>query len=292
MSLLPRDTAMHANDKVKHLFLETGCAEGAAPECLPHLYVESRIDFSDVRTGFRDTVSLSQALEIYPDESGLLWADDMIRDVDPRRLKPFVPDPARMESLPAFVDADFISRTEIQYLQHLLRSFKSRIYRNFTLNLYSAPGESSHDFIRRCEELLDGPMRGELDSLREVFDRRLGQIVQKYLKAGDSDRLEQARIDSQNKDTYSRYAERVAGLFLQAGASFRPPAASPPNGSGLREIEEKLSSLEFEAYRAIVNLKDSYAEKARSIDEYILHPNLKDIHFVRTCILWMPPKAA
>jgi hypothetical protein len=60
----------------------------------------------------------------------------------------------------------------------------------------------------------------------------------------------------------------------------------------MQELEEQLISVELDARRAIAKLEDSYAEKARSIDEYILHPNLKDIHFVRSCILWMPGQAA
>jgi hypothetical protein len=38
----------------------------------------------------------------------------------------------------------------------------------------------------------------------------------------------------------------------------------------------------------ISKLSDSFNEKASAVDEYILHPNLKDIHLVRSCILWMP----
>ena len=51
-------------------------------------------------------------------------------------------------------------------------------------------------------------------------------------------------------------------------------------------------SLAVEAKEVIAELWDSYEEKARSVDEYILHPNLKDIHIVRSCILWIPAKAA
>ena len=59
----------------------------------------------------------------------------------------------------------------------------------------------------------------------------------------------------------------------------------------MRELEEQLFSLELEAQYEIHKLLSSYGEKAQTIDEYIIHPNLKDIHFVRSCILWMPVKA-
>lgn len=284
---------MHSAEKLKHLLWESEDGLGMGPDYTPHLYIEARIDFNDVRTGFRETVGLSKALEIYPDEEGLLWADDMIRDIDPSRLKPFIPDAERVEALPGFVDADFIARTETQFIRYLLRSYETRIYRNFSLDIYSSAGESAPAFIQRCADLLDGPMRGELDSLREVYNRRLEQIAGKYLGAsvGESGRLEEARIGAQNKDIFSRYSERIAGLFLNG--ELPPQAAGDPlrGRKDLLELEERLASLESEACEAILRLKDAYAEKARSIDDYVLHPNLKDIHLVRCCILWMPQQA-
>ena len=44
--------------------------------------------------------------------------------------------------------------------------------------------------------------------------------------------------------------------------------------------------------RDIGRLLNSYQEKVRNIDEYIIHPGLKDLHLVRRCILWMPAGTA
>jgi hypothetical protein len=292
MPLNPQDHQLHTADKVKYLFLAAEDQWNTGTEYLPHLYIEARIDFCDVRTGFRETVSLSKALEIYSDSADLLWADDMIRDVDPQKLTSFAPDHARLRSLPEFVDANFISRMETQFLQYLLRSFVTTVHRNFTLDIYSFSGETPHDFILRCRELLDGPMRRELDLLREVFNRKLEQITAKYLHADYSGQLEDAKADSQNNDIFFRYSERIAELFLDAEPMPHSFAESLHYSPDMQELEEQLIFVELDARRAIAKLEDSYAEKARSIDEYILHPNLKDIHFVRSCILWMPGQAA
>jgi hypothetical protein len=277
---------------VKHLYFVPESESNADQELLPHLYVEARIDFNDVRTGFRETVSLSEALEIYSDNADLLWARDMIREVDQRRVKSVMPASARLRPLPSFVDADFISRMESQFIRHLLNSYEARVFRNSTLRVYSLPGESRQDFVRRCRELLDAPMPQELDRLRDLYNRKLGQIRQKYLRAAESGYLEEDRAASQDQDIFSRYSERITGLFLHSGPRQRPVARSPRRLSEGQELEERLSALELEAHEAIQRLEDSFAEKAQSIDEYIIHPNLKDVHFVRTCILWMPAQAA
>jgi hypothetical protein len=292
MLLKSNGHALDSGEKARYRYFTPEGLPNANAEFLPHFYVEARIDFNDVRTGFRETVSLSKALEICSDNADLLWESGMIREVDPRKVKSVMPDFARLRRLPGFVDANFISRMETQFIQYLLRSYKARVCRNSTLLAYSGSGESREDFVRRCRELLDGPMRQELDGLREVFNRRLGQITQKYLRAGDSGRLEEDKAASQDKDVFSRYSERIAGLFLRAGPKQRSVAGPPPRRQERQELEEQLSSLELEVQGAITMLVDSYEDKAQSIDEYILHPNLKDIHFVRTCILWMPAQAA
>ena len=279
-------------EKVKHLYLRA--QEGATPgiEYFPYFHVEVRIDFNDVRTGLRETVSLNKALEIYSDNADLLWIDDMVRDVDADKTMPSPPDAVHLGLLPAFVNANFISRMETQFIQYVLRSFAVRLYRNSVLNVYSRSGESRAEFSGRCLELLNGPKREELDLLHEVFDRRLEQLKEKYLGMDESCGLEQTREEVQNKDIFSHYSEQIAELFLKAELLVHPPTASSRYLPQMQELEERLMALELEAQQAVAALGDVYEEKARSLDEYILHPNLKDIRFVRSGILWMPKKAA
>lgn len=256
----------------------------------PFFWAEVRIDFNDVRTGFREMVSLSKALEIYSGTADLLWTDDMIRDVDPAKTSSSAPEGVAVGTLPAFVDANFFAVMESRFVQYLLRSFEVKIYRNFDLNLYSLSGESRSEFRARCLELLDGARREELYQLHEVYKRRLEQARQKYLTVSESQVLEQARTESRNKTYFSRCCERVAQLFYNAELRVDTPLPSQQEMLA-QELDEKLIAVELEAHQSVAELQNRYEEKAGKLDEYILHPNLKDIHFVRSCILWMPKGA-
>jgi hypothetical protein len=288
----PNNVGLPTSDKVKHLFLENADSQTSSVEYVPFFYVEARIDFNDVRTGFRLTASLNKALEIYAVNPDLIWSEDMIQDVDPKIIKASAPAAARLRSLPDFIDVDFMHQMELQFIQYLLRSYKARIYRNSELDVYSSAGESLSEFTARCLDLLDGSKRRELDILHEVFKRKLERIKQKYLDTNVSDNLDLVKIESQSRDFYFQYSERIAGLFLQPelGLNIESNSLRVPRKN--LELEERLLSLELEARQAIAKLWDSNNVKAQSIDEYILHPNLKDIHFVRSCILWIPAKAA
>ncbi len=283
----PKKQTSKSSDKISELFW---CSEIPNPdsEFLPFFYAEARIDFNDVRTGFRETVSLKKALELLSDMD-LIWADDMIRDVDPDKIGIIAPESICLQTMPDFVDEQFISRMEAKLAQYLMRRFEAKVYRNSVLNIYSFPGELLNQFTNRCLDLLDGPMRQELASLHEVYNRKLAQIKQKYLDyEDDSGEFETAKLDSRNRDAISRISERIAELFLRAELSLRPAAGPFRNLQGAQELEERLLSLELESQQVIAKLWDSYMEKARAIDEYVLHPNLKDIHLVRSGILWMP----
>lgn len=281
-----------SEDKIKHLFLETEDAQNSGTEYSPFYYAEVRIDFNDVRTGFRSTVSLNKAIEIYLITPDLLWAEDMIQDIDPHKTKPSAPDGAITKGLPDFVNANFMSQMETQFIHYLLRSYKTKVFRSFELSTYSCAGESLPDFTARCSDLLDEPKRRELDILHDIFGRKLEQIKQRYLKANVSDNLEAAKAESQDKNLFLNYSDRISGLFLNPGISGNAQISQPHLPGNNPDLEERLEALESEARQAIGGIRDSYVRRAQSIDEYILHPNLKDIHFVRCCILWIPARMA
>jgi hypothetical protein len=279
-----------ASNNIKYLFWAIEDAQGTSVEYVPFFYVEARIDFNDVRTGFSSMISLSKAIELHSFSADLPLVEDMVRDIDLQNTSSSMPDSARLSRLPDFVDDGFMSQMETQLVRYLLNSFKSKVYRNFELDVYSNAGESLSGFTARCMELLDGARRRDSDNLHEIFNRKLGQIEQKYLNESSPDDFEVARMASRNRDIFSDYLEKMADLFLRSKPVLNPDEDQKPRSS--LELEERLMSLAVEAKEVIAELWDSYEEKARSVDEYILHPNLKDIHIVRSCILWIPVKAA
>jgi len=292
MQLNSESRYTQSENKIKNLFFEPENPEMAEMEYSPYFYAEARIDFNDVRTGLRETVSLSKALEIYSANAENLWVEDMIRDVDMGRIRTSRPGSVRLGRLPDFVDSSFVARMETQFVQYLLRSFVTKVYRNYALNLYSQAGESGEEFAGRCFELLEGPRRKELDLLHDVFARRLEQTKEKHLLVDEPAGLELAKAESQKRNVFFQYSENIAELFLKGAVDSSTDQPAPTPLTEMADLEERLIFLEREARQEIATILDAYKEKARVLDEYILHPNPKNIHFVRSGVLWMPPKAA
>jgi hypothetical protein len=62
----------HHTEKVKCLYLAAEDPGIREIEYYPCFHAEARIDFNDVRTGLRETVSISKAMEIYSTGAELL----------------------------------------------------------------------------------------------------------------------------------------------------------------------------------------------------------------------------
>jgi hypothetical protein len=262
---------------------------GQNAECVPFFYFEARIDFSDVRSGARETFVVSSAVDIFPLEGELRLTADMVRSVDPACVQSAVPAWALLRPLPDFVDAGAVGRAETQFLQYLMQYFKMRIFRNFALNLYSSPGATLQEFKVRCLDMLAGPFRQEVDRMYEVFERKLEQTKAKYISLKERGEFDPPVHIVQFKTVLHKVSERIAQLFLGAELSLDSEPFDPPHSVSCKsELEERLISLEVEARQEIARLIASYQEKIRNIDEYIVHPSLKDIHLVRSCILWTP----
>ena len=92
-------------------------------------------------------------------------------------------------------------------------------------------------------------------------------------------------------ELFNRIAERISALCLRTEFSIQRVRKPEGAFSHKHEFDERLEALHFEAQEAVARILDVYEEKVRSVDEYILHPTMKDIHFVRCFILWMPEEA-
>ena len=275
--------------KVKHYYLIPRDAVHEWLEYVPRFYFEAKIDFADVRSGVRESCSVSHAVHIMAFDGDTVWTRDMVMDVDPALIQTSVPEHVTLRPLPEFVDADAIARAEIQYLQYLLRYCRMRIYRNFALNLYSNSGQTLGDFTLRCVEMLAEPFRHDLDNLHEVFERKLEQIKRKYIKLKELGEFDVPNPTVQFKTILHEVSERIAQMFVSTGLNLDPECVIPVHADlSQPELAERLDSLEAEARNSIEQLLNSYREKVRNIDEYTVHPNLRDIHLARSCILWIP----
>ncbi len=273
---------------IRQRYLRADPSETA--EYVPVFYLEAKIDMADVRSGFRESLSVNRSFEIVPLEGDALWTEDMVHPVDPALIADKPPDRAKLLPLPDFVTHEHLRCVERQFLSYLLRHFEVRIYYNHTLNLYSAAGEARTDFAVRCLEALESSFRQDLDGLREVFERRIEQSKERHLRVEPWGDPEPDRVATQVRNRIHETSERISDMFVRAELGRNPPSHSRSESPG-DELDERLAWIEAEASEAVRRLMAEYLAKAGDLDEYAVRPSLKDIQVGSASILWVPVEA-
>ena len=278
---------------IECLYYHPDVPHKTAAEYFPCIYIEAGIDFNDIRTGYKNTVKLARALKIYDNHAVPGWSEEIIYDADIDKIQETQPRAARLRKPPEFVDAEFIDSIKKRYIEHLTRTWKKVLYHNSELDIYSGAGESREEFAVRCGEQFSEQMREELKRLRVIFNRMREQLKEKYLGIVEAELPESASImmETSDRDVYSRYAEQIAAMFLNADSEAVAVEAGAPRVDKKSELEDRFIALTSEARRKIAFLREDYEIKTKFIDEYILRPNLKNINCERCGLLWAPRKA-
>jgi len=284
---------MHRLKDIESLYLRPETPDKTTVEYSPYVYIEAGINFNDVRTGYKGAVKIARALKIFDSHAFPGWSEEIIHDANIGRIRAARPRASSLQPLPEFINAEFIDAVKNRYIEYLTRTWKKTLYRNSELNIYSGAGESREDFAARCREQFLARMREELGQMRVIFNRKQEQLKEKYLGIGEAELSESSPItpETNDRDIYSRYAERIAALFLDADFPAFNEEADAPRMEKNSELEERLIALTADARRKVASLYESYEKKAELIDEYTLRPNLKNIHCERSCIIWMPIEA-
>jgi hypothetical protein len=274
--------------KLKHLYLKPSTA-AAGVELTPRLYLEARVDYADVRSGLHETCTVGRVMQTALPDRGEAWTSDMLLAVDPAHIKQAPPPDASIGPSPDWFKPELVPTIESQFLEYLLRTFRVRVYRNFELNIYSRLNESLEEFRLRCAEMLSEPFRLALDAQHELFDRLLEQTKEKLTRVEEWAAFDTSRVVAQQRGDFRDFAERITSLFMHAEFTLVPQSTSRvfPKAAGT-ELNQSLASLELDARYAIGKVLSDYQQRASNIDEYIIHPNFRDIHLVRSCLLWMP----
>lgn len=262
---------------------------GSGADYYPHYFFEAKIDIDDIRSGYHETRSISRALEVRPCHADEFWTADMLASVDLSGVQAEAPAGVALHPLPSYVTEEMLDQAERQFVLYLMRHEKARFYRNYALKMYSAAGESAWDFSNRCLEILNDGFHADLNSPREAINRRLELLRERFFAQMRTDEIDASHWALRQRDCLNAVTERIDAMFLDAGIfSTTRISEVACSGETLTDLEEKLIALQREALREVESLIASYRERACNIDEYVVHPGLRDVHMVRTGMLWMP----
>jgi len=238
---------------------------------------EVKIDQRDVRSGLqRSDLGFFEA--DWLEDPDLDWTRDMVRRLESTVLQGTTP--REGVELPSFVDE--------KITRYFTRYYRTPLYRNYGLDLYSLPHESRDDFRSRCEELLLDEFTRAFLKEKEIFVHRFLDLEQKQLKLLEEEKLEYVihqwrsnqiqEIFSQVREALNRCT--LHGLNRDFFEDLQWTAQLPPDG------QDRLQDLWLEFSSRYHRIREDFQKRVDAIEPYEAPLARSQIEIVSRGILW------
>lgn len=248
------------------------------------LLFDVRLDYLDVRSGVRGRASHLLAAPPLVD-SDLEWTGDLVETVPKTELVEIAPPRP----------AGWPGGSEDQMRRFLLRSFRLGIWRNSALGVYSVPGETREDFLRRCIELLSDEQDEASQDIRQVYLRRILELERRALDSLEHPLWEGEQVDrraaeirnafSEIREIFSRY------LLTPPGPDLVLPATAGWSEKLDAESRERMEKLWTDLLLLLNRIRGRLLWRSRQIEAYTVSLSHSDIDIQPGGFLWPPPSA-
>ncbi|GAB4220031.1 MAG: hypothetical protein Kow001_00030 [Acidobacteriota bacterium] len=245
------------------------------------LLFDVRLDYLDVRSGARGRASLTLAAPPLVDPE-LEWTEDLVETAPEAELVEIVPPGP----------ASWPGGSEDQMRRFLLRCFRLGIWRNSALGVYSVPGETREDFLRRCIELLSDEQDKALQDIRQVYLRRILELEQRALDSLEHPLWEGEQVDRRAVDIRDAFSEirEIFSRYLQTppGADLAVPDVSGWGEKLDVECRERMEKLWMDLLPILNRIRGRLLWRAGQIEPYTMSLNHSSIDIQPRGFLWPP----
>ena len=280
--------------------------EGGLKIYYPVLVLEGRVELSLAKADIYISKTYQAFLDLKENYSISDFNNTSIFDIDSSKLdmKVFLSD---WDKSFAFINIPnnfqrkrFITSLERKFKQFLRQTFTINIYYIRKLNIYSRPGESQDEFIKRVSNDIYRFIREKENNVREKYGRRIDSIRNKI--ASKTARLEklQAEISSLKNQIGLGGIEIFSSILLRRSLRRRLTSVESIRSKiRLKEEESKRISreiaglkIQLDELRNEMNLKIMEVRKTYSISDLMktitIKPKYKDIEVSTPILLWIP----
>ncbi|MEJ2077204.1 MAG: F0F1 ATP synthase subunit gamma [Acidobacteriota bacterium] len=184
---------------------------------------------------------------------------------------------------------------------HLYRSCRLTLLRSTALGTFSQPGEDRRDFILRLTQSAREARDQEIDQLRQKYDRRLDQMMDRLRRAETALAKKEADAQARKRELLTSVGESVLGMFLgrrslrAASSSLGKYRMQTASDLARKEAEEKVEDLQGDVNELKRELQEQadvtarrWEEAAQALEEVTVTPRRTDVSVDRVSIGWIP----
>jgi hypothetical protein len=267
----------------------------------PGLLALARVAYLDRRRGVDFEERRHFVLPVSDEDMTLDWQSALPLDADLKTSNQ--PEPgARFDRLPRRFNEEKEIRNAMRDLaDHLYRSCRLTLLRSTALGTFSQPGEDRRDFILRLTQSAREARDQEVDQLRQKYDRRLDQMMDRLRRAETALAKKEADAQARKRELLTSVGESVLGMFLgrrslrAASSSLGKYRMQTASDLARKEAEEKVEDLQGDVDELKRELKEQadvtarrWEEAAQALEEVTVTPRRTDVSVDRVSIGWIP----
>jgi D-glycero-alpha-D-manno-heptose-7-phosphate kinase len=249
----------------------------------PFVLAEGSVTFDEPRIGVHHNVVELFVAPVDTDAHSVDWSAAFRVDGEQISLSA-VPDPGRQSTL---AGQDWLSEVasdgEANFRMHLRESERLTVFHNPELGLYSEVHETRETFLSRCLEVAERQVSDQAERLESTFRRRFDQMRER------SERDQRDAVNNSEEQLPDTSASEVAiswGQTLHNLTSGRPVSTEAPQSVTEADYLGKITQLQKVWERELQEVREEQERKARTIEELVLAPQLRNIEVLKFVILW------
>ncbi|MEM9650968.1 MAG: helicase HerA-like domain-containing protein [Actinomycetota bacterium] len=180
------------------------------------------------------------------------------------------------------------------------------LIRNADLKLWSRPGESEGEFLRRCEDAAEDGADEELEKIRAKLEKKRDSVMAALAKAEDRVAELETQAQGRKQQQLIDIGTSVLGGLLGgrsrtrglAAAARRMSSGSRQKASTEARLEsarnraaekiEDLEELEHDLQDAVIEINDEWSEKAGATEAVEIPLEKSDISVEDLMLVWLP----
>ncbi|NTW42923.1 MAG: DUF87 domain-containing protein [Anaerolineaceae bacterium] len=265
----------------------------------PTLISQAEVRYLDRRYGLQMAIKKAAIVE---DSDGRMirWDDFISQPVADKDLGRSELPQSVYRDLPMWLsDVRNFKSLQTDFMDWIYRSASIKVKANQTFKIYAGPETSEADFQKMCDDAANELLDGELDKIKDVYDKKMDLLEDKLEKEMRDVETAENKLEKRRLEEVGTHGELLLSFLskrkksISSSLSKRRMTSEAKSSLAEEKIEveiaqKNLDKMEVEMTEKIAEVESLYKEKVHDVTEIPITPMKKDIFLETFGIGWMP----
>jgi hypothetical protein len=266
----------------------------------PRLMAQATVRYTHTKSRLTHDVAYTRLAALPPEGGFVDWASAR-QDVSAEELEARPAQEAVFAPLPPGLTARALKSMEKEFADLLYRDAHLTLWHNPELDLYSEPGETRAQFVRRCRRAAQEARDAAVAEIRQKFEREFAKVEKRLRREERELEEDEAEYEARKREEWLSAGESLLG-FLGGRRSSRAVSIqsrkrrltqkakldAEESAEEIEALEREVADLEAELREAEAKETARWAEAMEAIEELEVRSTKSRIYVERFGVAWAP----